>query len=141
MFGLKRDKKELPSLWADGELEKLAVNYETVVNYLLGLSDKDYKIVLEVTAIHRKANDDAAKVTGNPNMPTTFIQPPTELDTNSGLADQYSDKVSRSDTQTLLDGEDDISSAFLDDDHDTPASRAQNKTAKKVTRAKVKSDD
>lgn len=79
MFGLTREKKEpLPSFWAEGELEKLAVNYDTVVNYLLGLSDKEYKIVIDVTDIHRKANQDAAKVRGVAVEPTTFINDPAD---------------------------------------------------------------
>lgn len=75
---LKRQSKPEQPLWFEGELEKLAVNYETVVDYLLGLSDSEYKTVIEVTNIHRKANEDAAKVRGIELAPTSFINDPAD---------------------------------------------------------------
>lgn len=70
LFG--REKRELPPLISDEELFP-SVNYESVMEWLLGLSAKEYSQVLEVANIHREANQKAADVLGKPNEPTTFI--------------------------------------------------------------------
>lgn len=75
LFG--RQKQELPPLISDEELFP-SVNYESVMEWLLGLSAKEYSQVLEVANIHREANQKAAGVLGKPNEPTTFIDDPKD---------------------------------------------------------------
>lgn len=74
LFG-KNDKKELPPLMTEADFYDVA-NYDSALNYLIGLSDEEYGKVTQVAAIHRKAYQDAAAVLGTPNEPTTFINPP-----------------------------------------------------------------
>lgn len=68
----KKDKKVLPPLMTEADFDEVG-NYDSTLKYLLGLSDDDYKKVIQVADIHRKANLDAAAVLGVANEPTTFI--------------------------------------------------------------------
>jgi hypothetical protein len=121
----KRDnKRELPPLWSEAELEQMSVNYESVMDFLLGLSDKDYDTVFKVANIHRQANKDASAVRGKAYEPTTFIDSPlNELQTIDPV---IIDK-------TILE-DDELNNAFLEDDQDTTASRQQRRTAKKAVK-------
>lgn len=74
----KRRKSELPPLISDEEL----VDYNAVLNYLVGLSDADYKKVLQVADIYRKADQDASTALGVDREITTFIHPPEEPETD-----------------------------------------------------------
>ena len=73
LFGYK--KRELPPLISDEELFP-SVDYDTVLEWLLGLSAEEYSQVLQVAAIQRKANQESADVLGKPNKATTRINPP-----------------------------------------------------------------
>lgn len=75
LFGNK--KRELPPLISDEELFP-SVNYDSVLDWLLGLSVQEYSQVLQVAGIHRKAIEEAAKVLGKPNEPTTQIDDPRD---------------------------------------------------------------
>lgn len=70
--------KALPSLFTDDELEPeaVAVDYNSALDWLTGLSDEDYKKVCTVTEIYRKAQQEAAEALGIENQPTTFITQP-----------------------------------------------------------------
>lgn len=65
------------------------VNYDSVLDWLLGLDEKDYKKMLEVVEIYRTANKDAAKVLKIKDQPTTpLIEPkPTEAEIDAGLTE------------------------------------------------------
>lgn len=106
------------------EPEEPAVNYNTVTDYLIALSDKDYKKINEVAVIYREANAKVGKVLGIKNEPTTSIkeelQPPAASDDEDA------------DISDFL--EDDLSAAFLDDQPVVPVRKSN---AKKV---EVKSD-
>lgn len=73
LFGNK--KQPLPDLMTAADFEDVA-NYNSALNYLIGLSDDEYKKVINVADIHRKAYQESAAVLGTPNEPTTFINPP-----------------------------------------------------------------
>lgn len=73
----RKQKRELPPLISDEELFP-SVGFDTVLDWLLGLSAKEYSQVLEVANIHREANQKAASVLGTPNEPTTFIDDPKD---------------------------------------------------------------
>lgn len=72
----RKPKKELPPLLTDADL----IDYHSVMDWLVGLGDKDYAKVWKVADIHRKSYQDAAGVLGVPNEPTTFITPPIPED-------------------------------------------------------------
>lgn len=65
------------------------VNYDSVLDWMLGLSDKDYKKMLEVVNIYRTANKDAAKVLKVKDEPTTQLvsNNPTEQEIDDSLDD------------------------------------------------------
>lgn len=93
-MGLFGNKKKLSAetmaaaALADFEQE-VVVNYDSVVDWLVGLSDEDYSKVCKVADVYRKAHTDAAGVLGTPNEPTTAIFPPEPVqppadDTSAG---------------------------------------------------------
>lgn len=73
LFG--KQKRELPPLMTAADFDEVG-NYESSLAYLCGLSDAEYKKVIEVSGIHRKALQDSANVLGQPLEPTTFITEP-----------------------------------------------------------------
>jgi hypothetical protein len=73
LFGNK--KQPLPDLITESDFEDVA-NYNSALSFLVGLSDDDYKKVINVADIHRKAYQESAAVLGIANDPTTFINPP-----------------------------------------------------------------
>lgn len=89
----KKPKAEPEILLAD--FEDVA-NYESALNFLVGLSDDEYNKVVQVAAIHRKAYQEAAAVLGTANEPSTFIKPPEPAD--------------------MLAEDDELATAFLDDE-------------------------
>jgi len=115
LFGNKSKSENLGSLFEDDELvTEAAVDYNSALNWLTGLSDEDYKKVCTVAEIYRKAEREAAEALGVENTPTTFIkQPEQEELTPNALA------------STILDDEDaDIAdildeSNFLEDEPKT----------------------
>lgn len=70
-----RKKKEFPPLVSDHSTQ--TVNFNTVVEYLEGLSNEDYTKTLHVVSVYRGANAEANKILGNDNEPTTFIKEPS----------------------------------------------------------------
>ena len=50
------------------------VDYDSVLNYLVGLGRRDYNKIFKVADIYRKANDEAAKVLSVKNEPVTAIK-------------------------------------------------------------------
>lgn len=73
VFGSRQAKPvDLPAI-----LEPVdPVNYDSVLDWMLGLSDKDYKTMLDVVNIYREANKKAAGVLGVKDQPTTTIKLP-----------------------------------------------------------------
>lgn len=74
----KKKSEPLPALISDEELEESLVNYNTVLDWLVGLSDQDYEKVHKVANIYRNANKDACSVLGVKDEPTTFINDPKD---------------------------------------------------------------
>lgn len=100
IFGKKR--KELPPLMqaSDFDIVPAQPDFDSVLEWLIGLSADDYAKVGKIADIHRKAYNDHCKVLGKPDEPTTFIEPPAPAEPPTNL----------------LDDEDDITSAFLEDE-------------------------
>ena len=61
------------------------VNYNTVVEWLVGLSTADHLMVLRSAKIYRKADREVAKTLGIKNEPVTFIHPPKPIDIGDEL--------------------------------------------------------
>lgn len=85
IFGKKREAVpvELPAILQPED----PVNYTSVSEYLIGLSDKDYKKIVASIDIYRKANKDVAKIVGIKDEPTHTLIPeqPSEDDVDSQL--------------------------------------------------------
>lgn len=88
------------------------VNYNSVLDYLVGLSDKDYKKMTGSVDIYREANKKVAKLIGVKDEPTTSISndvPPVSDDELDAM---------------LAANKDDLTQAFIDDE---PPARAKKK--------------
>ncbi len=105
-FLKRREPKERMELPAILQPEN-PVNYNSVLDYMIGLSDKDYKKLTGSAEVYRKANKDVAKIVGIKDEPTHALMPEKQTDEQ---VDQ--------DLDNLL-NEDDLTTAFLEDD--TPA--------------------
>lgn len=75
LFGKR--KSELPPLISDEELFP-RVNYESVMNWLVGLSAEDYAKVCKVAEIQRMAKAQSAGVLNKTNVPTSQIDDPRD---------------------------------------------------------------
>lgn len=72
IFGKR--KEEIISILDDDENYNFKPDQlQKTLNYLVGLSDSDYKSICSVAKIHRKAYKQAAAVLGVENDATTFI--------------------------------------------------------------------
>ena len=69
------------------------VDYDSVLNYLVGLGRRDYDKIFKVADIYRKTNDDAAKVLGVKNEPVTAIKDEPEPTTTDDDLDLLMDDV------------------------------------------------
>lgn len=77
LFSTKKAKIELPKVLTEQEEP---VNYNSVLDYLVGLSRGDYDKILKVSGIYRQANKEAAKILGVKDEPTADLlkEKPTE---------------------------------------------------------------
>lgn len=91
LFGKK--KQEYPPLFSAQETP--VVNFNSVIEYLEGLSKADYDKLLKVVNIYRSANKDVNKVLGLKDEPSTAIakesREEAELDDDSDIADLLED--------------------------------------------------
>lgn len=87
IFKAKREPQpvELPTILQPED----PVNYNSVLDWLLGLSDKDYKTMLEVVQVYRDAGKTTAKLLKIKDMPTTELLPtkPSDEQIDSELDD------------------------------------------------------
>lgn len=89
----RKPKKVLPPLISDEEMAiYTGINYENVLEWLVGLSADDYAKVLQVGNIYRKADQEAAAALGSPNEPVTFITPPEPENTDPDFLDEIAAK-------------------------------------------------
>lgn len=86
-------KKVMPALISDEELDATCLNYNTVLEYLVGLSGDDYTKICQVAAVYRQADFEACKVLGVENEPTTFITPPEQETEPSSVGDDFIDML------------------------------------------------
>lgn len=102
-FLKKRERKERMELPAILQLEN-PVNYNSVLDYMIGLSDKDYKKLTASAEVYRQANKQVAKIVGIKDEPTHALMP-----------EKQSDEQIEQDLDNML-NEPDLATAFLEDD-------------------------
>jgi hypothetical protein len=91
------------------EQVKHETSYQDVVDVLEAMSDQEYAKIIKVVNIYRKANKDVEKI-----LPLE-VMPPIIMD-----------------GEDFLFGKDTELGNFLDDDHESTASKKQRKTAAKA---------
>ena len=121
LFKAKREAQpvELPAILQPEN----PVNYDSVLDWLLGLSDKDYKVVLEVVDVYRSANKTSAKLLKIKDQPTTELLPPKPTE------EQVDDDLDK-----LLDTHpEDLKAAILNEEPAEEPKKTQSPKAKKIT--------
>lgn len=96
------------------------VNYNSVLDYVVGLSDKDYKKLTASAEIYRDANKKVAKLLGIKDEPTTTIS--TE---KPEIGEDELDAMLAADPK-------DLASAFLDDAPKAPVTKKKQATERKI---------
>lgn len=119
-FGEKREPKpvEIPAILQPED----PVNYNSVLDWILGLSDKDYKTLLEVVTVYRDAGKKTAKLLKIEDKPTTELLPtvPSEEQVDAqldGLLETHPD---------------DLKAAILNDKPAEKPKKKQAPTSKKI---------
>lgn len=82
-MGLFNKKNRQPGSSAFDDKLDPETDYNQVLEYLIGLSQKDFDRVINVAGVFRKANADAAAILGIKDEPTTSIpkkKSPTKSD-------------------------------------------------------------
>lgn len=96
------------------------VNYNSVLDYVVGLSDKDYKTMTASAEIYRDANKKVAKLLGIKDEPTTTIS--TE---RPEIGDDELDAM-------LAAEPGDLAAAFIDDAPVSPKPKKAQSTERKI---------
>lgn len=96
------------------------VNYNSVLDYVVGLSDKDYKKLTASAEIYREANKKVAKLLGIKDEPTTAIN--TD---KPELGEEELDEMLNADP-------DQLKQAFIDDAPKAPAAKKAQSTERKI---------
>lgn len=111
-------KVELPAILQPED----PVNYNSVLDWLLGLSDKDYKTMLEVVNVYRDAGKTTAKLLKIKDQPTTELLPvaQTEEQIDSDL-----DMLLETDPK-------DLQAAMLEDKPAEKPKKKQSPTSKQI---------
>lgn len=111
----RKKKSTLTELPAVLTKEDDPVNYNSVLDYLVGLSRAEYDKLQKVSVIYRNANKDAAKILGVKDEATVELQPPKP-------SDEEIDKA--------LD--DSLAGDFIDDDPEPPKPTKSQASEKKI---------
>ena len=118
MFGLSKKKQREPVALPESLMPEDPVNYNSVLDYLVGLSKADYSKMTRSADIYREANQKVAKVIGVKDEPTTAIR--TERP-----------EVTDDELDNML-NEPDLNMAFLEDDIELPKPKKPQAADKKV---------
>lgn len=115
---IEREPMELPGILKPEN----PVNYDSVLDWLLGLSDKDYKVMLEVVEVYRGANKTSAKLLKIKDQPTTQLIEPKQTDEEKDA-----------DLDLLLETDaEDLTEAIMTEPIPTPVKKAQEPKNKKI---------
>ena len=74
LFGKRKEASSEPVKIPEALQPEDPVNYNSVLDYVVGLSDKDYKTMTASAEIYREANKKVAKLLGIKDEPTTTIK-------------------------------------------------------------------
>lgn len=123
LFGSKREPQpvEIPAILQPDD----PVNYNSVLDWLLGLSDKDYKTMLDVVQVYREAGKTTAKLLKIKDQPTTELLPAKPTD----------DEVDAQLDGLLETHPDDLKAAIMSD---TPAEKSKKEHTPKSKQIAVK---
>ena len=125
IFTNKERQSNVPPLALDDEPSDDPVNYNNVLDYLVGLSDDEFEKIKKVASIYRKANKDASEALGVENEPSAFISNPAdELQT-------IPPRPINEAGATILDDDEDLAS-FLDDEPEFIEQSPKTKKSTKV---------
>ena len=119
LFNRKKVAKD-PVVIPEALMPEDPVNYNSVLDYLVGLSKSDYAKMTKSAEIYREANTKVAKVIGVKDEPTHSIS--TD---KPELTDDQMDDLLAADP-------DELQSAFLDDSPKAPAPKKKQSTEKKI---------
>lgn len=108
----KLDVDKLPPILTDQEEP---VNFNSVLDYLTGLSDPEYKTMIKATEAYRATNKVVAKLIGVKDEPTTTI----------AIAKPTDEEI-----ETAMD--DTLAGNFIDEAQDTPKPKKRQASTKKV---------
>ena len=114
----KADLLQSAPLWRDDPAPVQPVDYNSVLEYLQGLSDEDYAKVTKVATIYRKANADACAALGIEFEPTAAI---VEPEPEEQLVSELPESIN-------LDDDDELDIAFLEDEPETAKTKATKET-------------
>lgn len=121
VFGLGKREDKQPVNIPEAMKAEDPVNYNSVLDYLVGLSDKDYKKMTGSVEIYRDANKKVAKLIGIKDEPTTSINT-----AKPEISDDDLDNMLAADSKELA-------VAFIEDDkHPAPKPTKPQAAAKKV---------
>lgn len=119
IFGKRREPKQvtIPAIMQPEN----PVNYDTVLDWLLGLSDKDYKTMQEVVNVYREAGKTTAKLLKIKDTPSTELLPskPTDDEVEAQL-------------DGLLETHPDDLKAALENEVDHPVAKSKQNKAKQI---------
>jgi hypothetical protein len=96
--------------------ESIGVDYEEVLSFLASVNQADFDKIIKVARIYRDADIAVAKVTG-----LKTEQVPSIFETNKITDHKHAEKVAKS----LLDEDDELEAAFLDDDEPVPPNKSK----------------
>lgn len=105
----KKSAKELPPLFSEAELN--GASYEQVIDFLVAVNNDDFKKVIKVAELQRKAHADMAKVTG-----LAQDEPQSIFDLQTIEARAVAHNKTDTEAGNFLDDDDDLTAAFMDDD-------------------------
>ena len=125
LFG-KRKQDTAPVTVPEGLMPEDPVNYNSVLDYLVGLSKTDYIKMIKSADIYREANTKVAKVIGIKDEPTTSIKTEKPEVSDDELSDMLAADL------------DALQTAFIDDAPESPKPKKAQASDKKV---EVKAED
>lgn len=115
-----KNKLPLPAAIQGEEQPARDINFSSVRDYMVGLSDEDFAKATKVVSICRSYNKQVCEALGVDCEPTSFIEPAENP--GADMSDSFLD--------------DEMESAFLDDVGDVPEPKPKAKLKKKAAKSK-----
>ena len=120
IFRKKRSSAEEVAKEIDEQLEQPVSEYDTALDFMVGLSDQEYKKLHEVADIYRAANKKASKVLGIKQEPSNSLN--LENPDKTAIYDKYDQKLLEDELDAGLSNLSDSSSVV---DHKKPARKVK----------------